>query len=205
MQFIILKNNFIIRGIQASFRRFSQYFVLQKRFKKCGCNVLLLPPFKCNHPSNISFEHNIYLGPNASLSAPNAKIIFKSYISAGEDLTIHTGNHARVIGLPHTQITEATKPAGYDNDVVIQEDVWIGSRVTILSGITIGRGSTIAAGAVVTRDVPPYSIVGGIPARFIKFQWSLDDILEHERKVYASNDRLSASYLERTFAEFVNK
>ena len=59
--------------------------------------------------------------------------------------------------LPH----EMTKP------VVIGNDVWIGNRAMIMGGVTIGEGAIVAAGAVVTRDVPPYVIVGGVPARVI--------------------------------------
>lgn len=136
-----------------------------------------------------------YIGPRACLSATNAKIIFKGHTSVGEDLSIHTGNHARIVGMFHNDITEANKPEGYDKEVVIEEDVWIGSRVTILMGVTVGRGSTIAAGAVVSKDVPPYSIVGGVPAKFIKFQWTIDEIIEHEAKLYPENQRFTRKQL----------
>ena len=52
--------------------------------------------------------------------------------------------------------------------MVIGNDVWIGDKATILPGVTIGDGAVVAANAVVTKDVPPYSIVGGNPARVIK-------------------------------------
>jgi acetyltransferase-like isoleucine patch superfamily enzyme len=51
--------------------------------------------------------------------------------------------------------------------IEIEDDCWLGARVTVLGGVTIGRGSVIAAGSVVTRDVPPYSIVAGVPARVV--------------------------------------
>ena len=65
-------------------------------------------------------------------------------------------------------------------DIVVGDDVWIGARATILSGVTIGQGAIVAAGAVVTKDVPPYSIVAGIPARVIKYRFdeSLQERLE---------------------------
>ncbi|WP_232325882.1 acyltransferase [Spirosoma montaniterrae] len=52
-------------------------------------------------------------------------------------------------------------------DVIIEDHVWVASRVTILPGVRIGRGSVIASGAVVTKDVPPMSIAGGVPAKII--------------------------------------
>lgn len=54
--------------------------------------------------------------------------------------------------------------------IVIGNDVWIGYRVTVLAGVTVGDGAVIAAGAVVTKDVPPYAVVGGVPARVIKYR-----------------------------------
>ncbi len=63
---------------------------------------------------------------------------------------------------------------GYN--AIIGNDVWIGSNVLIIGGIKIGDGAIVAAGAVVTKDVPPYAIVGGIPARIIRFRFDKEQI-----------------------------
>ena len=61
--------------------------------------------------------------------------------------------------------------------------------MTILAGVHVGRCATIAAGAVVNKDVPPYSIVGGVPAKVIKFHWKVDQMLKHESSIYPENER----------------
>ena len=94
------------------------------------------------------------------------------------------------------------KPKGYDGDVIVEEDVWMGFNVTLLSGINIGRGCTVAAGAVVSRSLPPYSVCGGVPAKFIKFYWTIDEIMEHEKTVYDEKDRFSRAELEEIFAKY---
>ena len=84
---------------------------------------------------------------------------------------------------------------------IVESDVWIGMNVTLLSGVTIGRGTTVAAGAVVLKSMPPYCICGGVPARVIKFYWSIDQILEHESKLYPDDQRYTREQLE----EIMNK
>lgn len=102
-------------------------------------------------------------------------------------------------------ITEDEKPGGYDKDVIVKEDVWIGMNVTLLCGVIIGRGAIISAGAVVTKDIPPYCIAGGVPAKPIKFKWTIDQILEHESELYPEEERFSREQLEKIFAETKTK
>ena len=90
----------------------------------------------------------------------------------GPHVTMITGGHRTdVIGRYMIDITDKEKRPEDDRDIVIESDVWVGANATILRGVTVGQGSVIAAGAVVTRDVPPYSIVGGVPARVLKMRF----------------------------------
>lgn len=146
---------------------------------------------------NIYIYDNVGIGGHAILSTPNAKIIIKGNCAIAHHLSIHTGNHARVVGKFVTDITKVNKPEGFDHDVIIEKDVWIGANVTILEGVTVGRGATIAAGAVVNKDVPPYSIVGSVPAKVLKYYWTIDQILEHELNLYPENERFSIEELEK--------
>lgn len=63
-------------------------------------------------------------------------------------------------------------------DIIVDDDVWIGQNAIILSGVHIGKGAVVAAGAVVTKNVPPYAIVGGNPAQIIKYRFSEDIVAE---------------------------
>ena len=76
-------------------------------------------------------------------------------------------------GLDVQNITNAWDNKG---DIIIGNDVWIGYEAVIMSGVTIGDGAIIASRAVVTKDVPPYTIVGGVPAKTIRKRFSDDDI-----------------------------
>lgn len=194
-----LKDNRFLRGIYCLWNR--NFGCLKRnRFGFIADSVILTPPLSGNM-RNVYVYDNVGIGPHALLSTPNAKIIIKGNCAIAEHLTIHTGNHARVIGKFVTDITEANKPEGYDKDVIIEKDVWIGSNVTILAGVHIGRGATIAAGAVVNKDVPPYSIVGGVPAKVIKFYWTKEQILEHESKLYPEAERMGEEELEELIKE----
>ena len=189
-----VKGNRFVRGL---WRLWASYFSANSsKFGYVGKNVRITPPYSM-HYKNIYIHDNVGIGPKSFISTPNAKVIIKSNTAIAEGLTIHSGNHARIVGMFVTDITEENKPSGYDYDVIIEEDVWIGSNVTILTGVTIGRGATIAAQAVCNRNIPPYCIAGGIPAKVIKMYWSVEQILEHELKLYPEDERLSKEYLEQ--------
>ena len=190
-----IKNNRLIRGVYFFFKN---YLTPSKgSFGSMGKNVIITPPGFWGNPSNVFIGDNVGIGPQAMVSATRAKFIIKGKCAIAEGLTVHTGNHVRVHGKFVTDIVDNNKPDGNDKDVIIEEDVWIGSNVTILSGVTIGRGTTIAAGALVNRSIPPYCVAAGVPARVVKFYWTIDEIIEHEKILYNESERLSIDYLEQ--------
>ena len=83
-------------------------------------------------------------------------------------------------------------------DIVVDDDVWIGYGATIMSGVHIGQGAVVAAGAVVTKDVPPYSIVGGVPAKVIKFRFE-QELIEELLKIEYS--KLTKDEIEKHIDE----
>lgn len=141
---------------------------------------------------------------DALIMATGAKFIMKKHSGAAEGLTVITGNHERRIGRFYRTIKAKEKQIK-DLDVVVEEDCWIGARVTLLAGVTIRRGTTVAAGAVVSKSTAPYSIVGGVPARHIKFYWTIDEILEHESQLYPEKERFTRTQLEEIFSQYSNK
>lgn len=156
------------------------------------------------NPKNVYFYGNNGI-KHAVILSGNGKVIFKKNSGASYGLKVSTGNHARIVGIPYRCITEEMKPKGYDGDVIVEEDVWMGFNVTLLSGIVIGRGCTVGAGSVVTHSLPPYSVCAGVPARFIKFYWTIDQILKHEEAVYDESERFTREYLEKIYLQNKNK
>lgn len=153
-------------------------------------------PVRIVNPCNVYIYDGAHIGSNSIILASNARFIMKRNSGSAGNLTVVTGNHARIQGRFYRSIKEDDKPDGYDKDVIINEDVWIGLNVTILSGVEIGRGCTLASGAVVTKSVPPYCVIGGVPAKVIKKYWSIDEILHHELLLYPPEERFTREQLE---------
>lgn len=200
-----LKNNRFIRGVYTLYKR---YFVCsRKSFGHIANNAKLIPPLNIVNPKNVFLYENTKI-EDATISASIGKFILKKYSAAAEGLSVHTGNHMMVIGKFYRTVTNEDKLNSgevYDKDVIVEEDVWIGCNVTLLSGAHIGRGSIIAAGAVVNKSTPPYAVIGGVPAKFIKFKWSIDEILEHESILYPENERFTQEELEKIFDTYTKK
>ncbi len=171
--------------------------VYKHSMKHCGKNVYLRPT--C---SDLKGLYNLSIGDGSSIPkgsvfyCTEAPLTIGRKVIFGPNPTIITGDHRiNVVGKFIMDSNE--KLPENDAPVVIEDDVWCGANVTILKGVTIGRGSVVAAGAVVTKSCPPYSIIGGVPAKILKRRFSKEEIIEHERNLFPKDERLSIEELEK--------
>ncbi len=138
-----------------------RYFLCKYIFDQIGAQVNIEKNVFFGSGRDISIGEQSGIGVNAWVQGP---LHIGKYVMMGPDVLIYTKNHeyARTdIPMIHQGDTEPLP-------VVIEDDVWIGGRVIILPGVTVGTGSIVGAGSVVTKDIEPYSIVGGVPAKVIK-------------------------------------
>lgn len=152
---------------------------VKKAFAKCGRNVHFSPLNSAFSYRNISIGNYVYIGPHALFSSIT-HIEIGNKVIFGPCVTIMGGNHNfRDVGI--FMFDNHKKRENDDLPVRIEDDVWIGCNVTILKGVTIGRGAVVGAGSIVTKSIAPYAIVGGNPAKIIRFRFTNDEIKEHER------------------------
>ncbi len=122
---------------------------------------------------------------------PDEKLTIGNYVSIAPEVLFLMGvNHQTetITTYPfHSMLVERSPiDALTKGPIVVEDEVWIGTGAQIHSGVTIGKGAIIAAGAIVTKDVPPYAIVGGCPAKLIKYRFS-DDIIKILKPIYFIN------------------
>ena len=150
-------------------------------FGKVGKNFSMMSNGIFKGSENIYIGDNVSFCENLQLLTTKAKIIIGNGVIISAYTSIITGNHrTNLIGKYIFDIDESCEKNNDDDaDVVIEDDVWIGVFAIILKGVNIGKGSIIAAGAVVTKDVPPYSIY--ISNDKILPRFSDEEIEKHER------------------------
>ena len=149
--------------------------------KKIGKDVAITQGVIIYGSSNIEIGNHIYIGPYTFIE------------SGGEQGKIKIGNYV-MIAPKCTIISVGHRFDDYKNSiklqgscvksVTIEDDVWLGANTVVLPGVKIGRGAIVGAGSVVTKDVAPYAIVGGVPAKLIKYRFSKDIISKAKKITY---------------------
>ncbi|MBN1384070.1 MAG: acyltransferase [Elusimicrobia bacterium] len=157
----------------------------RKSFRKIGKNVIFERGVMVFHPENIEIGSNVYIGHNAFLKGyykNSMKIGSNTWI--GQGVFLHSGGGIRIgnyvgigpfvkiITLQHVVDRDISRPIitreQIYEETVLEDGCDIGTGAIILPGIRIGRDSVVGAGSVVTKDVPPYSIVAGNPAKLLR-------------------------------------
>ena len=132
---------------------------LEELFGRKLDDVRILTPFICDFGNRVKFGKGVFINHSAILSASGG-IEFEDGSMAAPGLRIATINH---------DMNERHAIYTYGK-VTVKKNAWIGMNVTICPGVTIGEYAVVAAGAVVTKDVPDFAVVGGVPARVIRMQ-----------------------------------
>ena len=143
-----------------------------------NCHIL-----ENSHVLNSSIKRYSYIGRNSMIQNVN----IGSFCSVANDVCIGLGTHPsnlfstsplfyRVNNTFKVRLIDVDYNFNEYNPIEIGHDVWIGARAMIMDGIKVGDGAIIAANAVVTKDIPPYAIVAGVPARIIRYRFSSEKI-----------------------------
>lgn len=151
--------------------RSKRYGMIKELFGSVGTNVSV------GDGVIVGFGDNIHIGDNVSVNY-RCMLIDCNTITIGNDVLIAPGVQLNTASHPvdmSERLTKDWSPATgeyrwrtYAKPIVIGNGCWIGANATVLGGVTIGDGAVVAAGAVVTKDVAAHTLVGGVPARFIK-------------------------------------
>ena len=137
----------------------------------------------------VFIDKNVFIGDNSYINSDynfaylDNNIIIGKYCSIGPEVAIGFGEHNYRFVSTHpflySKLSDNNKNninENFNKKTIIGNDVWIGARAIIKKGVTIGDGAVIAMNAVVTKDVEPYSIVAGVPAKIIKYRFNNDQI-----------------------------
>lgn len=201
--FIKEKFPFIV-GVKHFCRFVNVRFVQPKNRKSYGyfgCTTLLKTPAMVTQPANVFLYEDIHIREGLTIINSCGKVIIKKFTGIAPDCTIVTGNHTPTVGVPQ-RLGGPCHINDNEKGVTIDEGVWIGTRVTLLSGAHVGRGAVIGAQSLVNKEIPPYAVAVGAPAKIIASVFSIEQIMEHERRLYKPEERFSREYLEDLFSKF---
>lgn len=153
------------------------------------------------NPRNMYLDDFTRIQDHMNFISYKGKLKVKKYAAVGSGCIIIPGDHVPTVGLPQ-YLAGKLHINDVDGEIIVGEDAWVGAGTILLSHCKIGRGAVVAAGAVVSKEVPPYAVVAGIPAKVIATRFSIEQILEHESILYPPEERMTKEELEQLFDEY---
>ncbi len=174
---------------------------IKKRLGYCGKDNNILQPFYTGMPQNIFLDDYTLIQPFCNFIIAGGTVTIKKWSSLSFGCTVVTGNHVPTVGI-NQRILERYHINDNEEGVCVDEDCWVGTKAILLSGTHLQRGTIVGAGAIVNKSYPPYSVLVGVPARIIASKFTIDEIMEHEKKLYPENERFSRKYLEEIFNKY---
>lgn len=151
-------------------------------------------------PQNVYLEDYCRIQNHLNFISYRGKLRIKKYAAIGAGCIIIPGDHVPTVGVPQ-YLAGKLHINDVDGEIVVGEDAWVGAGTILLSHCQIGRGAVVAAGAVVSKPIPPYAVVAGVPAKIIATRFTIEQILEHEKQLYPIEERMSREELEKIFEE----
>ncbi|KAJ5747712.1 maltose/galactoside acetyltransferase [Penicillium nucicola] len=133
---------------------------LRKFVGKVGDGTVVESPFMPDYGCNVSIGENTFINFNCTI-LDTSIVVIGNGVQIASNVSILSAGH-------ETSVLSRQKFLEFGLPVYIEDDVWLGANVIIMHGVTIGKGSTVGAGSTVTKDIPPYCVVVGTPARVIK-------------------------------------
>lgn len=144
-------------------------------FRKIGQGVYIMRGCYITCPQGISLGNYVCINRHANLGG-QGDLRIGSYVNIGPNCSLITAHH---------RFDQADKPMAWQGittgSITIEDDVWLGVNVTVLPKVRIGRGAIVGANAVVTKDVPPYAIVAGVPAKLLRYRF--DQATRHKAQL----------------------
>lgn len=167
-----------------------------KAYRKAGPHTEFLGPLY-TVPQFVELDNWTRLQADTRVISSGGILRVKKFSAVGADCTFVPGSHVPTVGLP--QFLSRTHVNDRAGEIVVEEDVWVGTRCTFLEKAHVGRGAVVGACSLVTKEVPPYAVVTGAPAKVVAVRFSLEQILRHEAILYPPEERTPRSRLEQLF------
>lgn len=180
-----------------------RYIVPRNRnlYRQCHETAIIEMPFNISEYSQISIGPYTKIRSGFVFLGNKGTLTIKKYTAIAFNCVVVTDGHTPTLKVPHI-IGGSYHINDKATDIIINEAVWIGVNCMLLPGTVIGRGSIIGAGSMVNKEIPPYAVAVGSPAKIIASTFSIDEIIEHEIALYPPEERFTRQELEEIFSKY---